>query len=393
MDKKKNELIIQSNKVIEASYKLTLQEKRLICILLTKINIYDEDFKPYEFSVNEIAELLEIPTSNLYRDLMPITRDLMSKVLSIREKETLLQVNWFSSVEYLTGQGKMILEFSPKLKPYLLQLKNNFTMTQLNNIISLNSFYTVRIYELLKQYENIGEREIGILKLREILGIKDLKAYDIYNNFKQRILTSSVKEINEKSDLFIEFEERKQSRKVFSIIFKIYKKQTSGADAETSHRKTEDIHEDKIYNPETLELYNLLPEIEKIEMRKKELENLLKSHSYDYLKSDIIYCNRNKPKSYWPYFLKSVSDGHYSAAEKEKNKRAEKKKIDQEKNEEKLILKNKDIEIEIDKIIKDLTKIDKIEFEKFYDNLNSTVKKITSKETFLRTWIRDRYFQ
>ena len=109
------------------------------------------------------------------------------------------------NVEVVTILREIILRFDPNLRPYLLQLKENFTKYQLENVLSLSSFYAIRIYELCKQYETIKERTIEIKELKEILDIK-AKSYNIYNRFKEKVLTIAEREINEKTDISIKFD-------------------------------------------------------------------------------------------------------------------------------------------------------------------------------------------
>ena len=52
--------------------------------------------------------------------------------------------------------------FDPKLKPYLLQLKDQFTSIALQYAIQLKSLYAIRIYELLKQYQRLKQRTLGL---------------------------------------------------------------------------------------------------------------------------------------------------------------------------------------------------------------------------------------
>ena len=48
----------------------------------------------------------------------------MSKSIEIPQADGgWLLANWISSAEYKKGEGIIALSFSPKLKPYLLQLK------------------------------------------------------------------------------------------------------------------------------------------------------------------------------------------------------------------------------------------------------------------------------
>lgn len=130
-----------------------------------------------------------------------------------------LEFKWW---EYVTKQGKIELSFDPKLKPYLLKLKDNFTTYKLENVIRLKSFYSIRIYELLKQYEKLKERTFSITQLREYLCINN-EQYPLYANFKQKVLNIAKNELKDKSDIYFDFEEIKQSRKIEKIKFIIRK--------------------------------------------------------------------------------------------------------------------------------------------------------------------------
>ncbi len=101
-----------------------------------------------------------------------------------------------------------------------------------------------------------------------------------------------------------------------------------------------------VYSQEVLDLFELLPKDEQIDIRKKEIDTLLKNHSFEYLKSDIAYCQKKKPKEFWGYFIKSTKEGHYSMAEIEKEKKKEeaKRKKEEKEKEEKLMQEQEDKE-------------------------------------------------
>lgn len=109
------------------------------------------------------------------------------------------------------------MRFDPLLKPFLLELSNKFTSYRLANVVKLKSTYAIRIYELLKQYEDLKERTISLENLRYYLDAMDV--YPNYANFKQRVLKPSQKELNQKTDISFEFEEIKLGRKVQKIRF------------------------------------------------------------------------------------------------------------------------------------------------------------------------------
>lgn len=219
-----NELIVQHNHLIEARYHLTLQEKRLMCWLASQVKPTDEDFKEHELSIKEFASFLDVKGDHLYKTLDAITHKLMQKIITIKEieKKGFTKAALLGGVKYYDGQGIIKLSFHPYLKPYMLQLKESFTKINLGDILGLKSIHSIRIYELLKQYELIGQREILLQELRECCGIDETK-YKNFNDFKRFVLNKSSKEINNKTDVYINYDEIKKSRKITSIKFYIKK--------------------------------------------------------------------------------------------------------------------------------------------------------------------------
>jgi plasmid replication initiation protein len=216
-------VIFQHNNLIEARYSLTLQEKRLILWLISKIQPDEEDFKKHELAVQEFINLLELTGKANYKELQKVTLGLMKKVLVIKrpDERTLTQVNWINYAYYEEGTGRIQLAFSDAMKPFLLHLKSQFTAIEVTDLMQFKSIHAIRIYELLKQYQDIGERTLTIDEIKECCGVKDkLKQYI---HFEQRLLLIAQREINEKSDIHIEFERIKPSRKIEGIKFIISK--------------------------------------------------------------------------------------------------------------------------------------------------------------------------
>ncbi|MBU3130172.1 replication initiation protein [Clostridium tagluense] len=216
---KHKNLMVKSNYIIESSYKLSLQEQRLICILTAKINKDDIEFATYKFTHSEINNILSKHKIS-FNELSQHIDSLRNKELVIIKEESLLKTKWLSSAEYFKD-GSIELCFDNKLKPYLLQLKERFTKVSLDKAITFNSNYSCRIYELLKQYEGIGKITISIDALRTMFCIEPYE-YSRYNDFKRKVLLQAQKEINlDKTDISFDFEEIKTGRKVTSIKFYI----------------------------------------------------------------------------------------------------------------------------------------------------------------------------
>lgn len=217
-----NNVVTKSNILIEANYKLTITEQKIILFLVSKIRKDDDDFKAYTLPIKEFCRLLGYKGNTKYSEMRKITKGLIGKVLEIREEKKLKQMSWLSYVEYNEQDGSVNLSFDPRLKPYLLQLKREFTSYKLKNVMELKSGYSIRLYEILKKWQNIKEVEIPLEELRKMVGAID--KYLEYHNFKKRVLKPSHEEIYGKTDISFDYQEIKKGRKVDSIRFMIRSK-------------------------------------------------------------------------------------------------------------------------------------------------------------------------
>jgi len=319
-------IVTQANELVESRYNLTLGEQRLIFTMIARIQPEDEDFKPYRISLSELSEFLGIDKNHIYADCKKITKTLLSKVVEIQEAGRLLQTHWVSSADYIDGTGTVNLTFDPLLKPYLLQLKGNFTSSKLEMLLSFKSQYTMRMYSLLKQYEKLNSREIELPQLREILGVgKD--QYKLYSDFKRNILRLTQKELKSKADLYFEFNEVKHGRKVGAIRFHIM-----------SNKGVE------LTNVASITPESSLPEISQVlteltslvlEQHKSKktvltaLESYEKKHGYEYVKRNILYSNAKADKSYAGFLNNALKEDWGYDWELERNEVPVKKKVDE----------------------------------------------------------------
>lgn len=217
--------VVKSNALIEARYRLSLQEAQVILWLLTQIRPEDEDFKSHKLNIAEFTRFTQAKFCNKHSELRKITRKLMQRVMEIHlpDEDKTTQFAWLSSAEYEHKKGHVLLEFSPKLKPYLLQLKSHFTKINVVDTLKLKSIYAIRIFELLLQYSSIGLRKITLENLREYCGI-DSEEYKNYFDLKRYVIEKSKIEINSKTEYKIEYTEIKESRKVVAIEWIIEKR-------------------------------------------------------------------------------------------------------------------------------------------------------------------------
>lgn len=217
-----SDLIVKSNNLIEARYDLTLNEQKIILYAVSKLDRTKEKFNILTLNIIDFTKIIGT-SSKRYTEIREIVRELRKKEIIINTEDEEIITGWLSSIRYIKDSGTIELEFSERLVPYLLQLKSRFTRYQIKNILYLDSKYGIRMYELLKQYEVIKKRTITLVDLKKILMIED--KYDDFRNLDRIVIRSSLKEINEKTDLNITYKKNKKGRSIDSLTFFIESKE------------------------------------------------------------------------------------------------------------------------------------------------------------------------
>ncbi len=194
-----NSLVTHSNQLTEARYSLTLGEQKVVLFLISMISPQDTDLRDYNIKVQDFGVMMGLTGHSLYQRMDETLDRLMSRVIHIPKETGYLKIGWVSSAEYIKGKGIVQLRFDAKLKPYLLQLREQFTRYRLFVVTQFQSAYSVRIYMLLKQYERIGEREFGLEEFREMLGIEK-KKYAQFKDFRKWVLNQAKKEFDRRDE-------------------------------------------------------------------------------------------------------------------------------------------------------------------------------------------------
>ena len=210
--------VTQSNHLIEASYRLTLGEQRLLLSCIAQLDprkpmprrrltVYADDFaRTYGLASHKAYEQLREATDRLY------DRDL--RVHDGKAKE---RYRWVDHVKYHDGEGYVAISFTQWVAPYLTLLNRQFTSYRLQSVSCLRSTYAVRLYQMLIQYRSVGERKIDVETLRERLELGD--KYERFSNLKARVLKPALRELNEKSNLAVDWRAEREGRRVNSLTF------------------------------------------------------------------------------------------------------------------------------------------------------------------------------
>nr|WP_228448983.1 replication initiation protein [Chryseobacterium mulctrae] len=143
------------------------------------------------------------------------TESIGSRMFEIETKESLEQIWLFSRVKYLLGTGSFTVTLNPLASQYFFELKNNFTALQLKSVLNCSSKYAKRLYGIACQWRSVGSKRFEIDELKKMLGLIDKKGneqFDKISQFKERVLDIAKKQINENTDIEIDFELKKRGR-------------------------------------------------------------------------------------------------------------------------------------------------------------------------------------
>jgi plasmid replication initiation protein len=197
---------------------LTRAQIDIVLVLLTSISKDDEDFKDYEFTLRD----LELKTGRQWN-----SKQLKEALTSIKKEVFELPtingiggiVSWISYGGWNNNNGTYCLRFDKALKPFLLDLKGRYIISDIRHLLPMKSSYSKRIYLLLKERFKFGFRKFLVSDLMETLQVP--KSFLAYGEFKKKVLLRAEKDINMHTDILVSFEERKIGRKVNEVVFTI----------------------------------------------------------------------------------------------------------------------------------------------------------------------------
>jgi plasmid replication initiation protein len=211
---------VQANSLVSARYRLTLGEQRMVLMMICKIGYEDELFQGYEITIKELADTLQLNEDCAYREANVITDKLLKRILRIKRADgSLLKCNWIA--EAIHQPGRVTLTPAPSLRPYLLELRERFTIVPLAQIKGLRSQYSVRIYMLLRQHLGLGSFEVTVDDFKAMLDIGE--QYQRFNALRSWVLEAARKELTEKSDLSFKLETLRTGRTITRLKFIIVK--------------------------------------------------------------------------------------------------------------------------------------------------------------------------
>ena len=230
---KNAELVVKSNRLIEASYRLGLTEQRIILYAICRCREEEKGLFPNEpVIINAEAFIKQFPSvekGSVYEQLKDAMDALYDRSVTLYETDAdtgLPQVSktrWISKASYVDGAGRIKIVFTSDVIKYITRLEEEFTSYQLEKVGRMTSAHAVRMYELLAQHKIIGNRTLNLKLLRETLGVEPGE-YKLTADFIRKVIEVAVDQINKHSDLTVSYKPVKTGRAITDFVFKIKSK-------------------------------------------------------------------------------------------------------------------------------------------------------------------------
>ena len=224
----KKEVIKHSGAIQVSNNRITLLQRRAWNVLLA--NAYDDlpIKEQFDVSLKDLSDILSYNSNNyeaLKEALRALRRVEIEWNILDKDQEEWVNTSLLGEVKITKNSGRCFYSYGPELKKKLYN-PAMYARISLSMQNRFNSKYSLALYELCVDYfikkQGKGETPwISIEDFKKLMGVQDEKTYQDFKNLKRFIINIADSEINKKSDLFIEIDYKKESRKVVAMKIKI----------------------------------------------------------------------------------------------------------------------------------------------------------------------------
>ncbi len=222
--------ITQANPLALSRQEMGLLTKRLLVLALSDIAKEDSELEPIRITAWEYAQLFNIKGKSIYSRIEESARELLEQTVQIKEANgDWVMFQWVSEARYENGRDNkeqmacIELKIHEKLRPYLLQLRRDFSIIPTDQLLSFEGFNSMRLFEVMYTASYGGERsqlnfDIEDLKLR--LGLDG--KYERFKDFRY-VLDKAQHEFKQYTCLSFDYHAEKVGRKYQRVLFEVHK--------------------------------------------------------------------------------------------------------------------------------------------------------------------------
>ena len=315
--------LIKTNPIINARYDITAVQMKVFLKIISCIDQSKDDIADIEISVQEVQKFVGKGAKNIHAYLQEELSKLRKKEIFYEDENIRLESNFINSIIYHKKKGYFTFEIPKSLKPFLLQIKENFTVIDIRNILFVDSVYAIRFYEFCKEFERFGKFEFDVDQLKAMFGLSE--RYKNYFDFKLKVLQQARAELIKHSELYFDFEEIKERKKIVRLRFTIIKNNNLQREGES---------EDGIVSAEFRSVYEKVSEF----VSESTVLSWFEKYPAEQIEKSVSYClsqlDRGGVRDMGAYLHKMVSTPDFidsaEATVQEKKKKNERQRAEQQ---------------------------------------------------------------
>lgn len=234
------DVVCQSNELIDAAYTLSLTEKRMVLFAASKLNPQTPAVDTVRIYAHEYAEVYEITRDRAYVAMKDTVKTIIHQkpISFLRNDGATVMTHWAGEIAYHDGEGWVEYQFSSSIKEHFFNLEKKadildkksrgHTTMKMVRLGKLKTFYALRLFEKISRFSGTGFYTVRVEDLRILM--ETGKKYPAIKDFKLRVLDPAIKNINDvDKTLKLKYEQIKKGRTIVRLDFKFVRKQTSEA--------------------------------------------------------------------------------------------------------------------------------------------------------------------
>lgn len=211
-------VVTKSNHLIEAGYKLSLNEQRLVLSGIALLDSRKDIPSKVRIDARDFAERWSIPENKAYEYLLEAADRLYERDIKTFDGRYNDRFRWLSRRRYAKGAGYVEITFSQEIGTYLTRLKSEFSTYKISLIRHLKSNYSIRLFEMLIRWKSTGKLIIPLEDFKNRLELDGM--YSRFTNLKSRIIEPAIKELQAHCGLQITYKPIKNGRTIERIEFR-----------------------------------------------------------------------------------------------------------------------------------------------------------------------------
>ena len=291
-----NPVLKMSNRLIEGRYNLTPVEQKVLIAMAAVISKNTKEFDKVKIRVKDLIEFCEIEETNGYKLVKSATKQLLKRTLEIQYANgDWFGTHWLQSAYYKHKDAVIEYEIDKNLKDDFLNLYKAYLATPAKLLIKFDNRYTPRLYNLLKKMIKVKDFEYEIEYFCDRFMLPE-SYRNKHTHFEKKFMKVCVDEINDKSDIFVEYKYIKEGRSYTNIHFSVTLKKNDNIEEKVevkSLQSSSDNNDDKLYD-EQQKIYDRLVN-RGIGVRKA--KSLVKKYELAIIERNLRYAVQQKETS------------------------------------------------------------------------------------------------